>query len=121
MYDGRELLQSTSRWLILIASGVCLIWQVLFIESHPQALLLNYPVTLSIILASMFALWLLPKRPLIAQAVWQIGLAASITTAAYVFQESAFVFFYALLPLIAAVNVGWLAGLLSEVVIIGLI
>jgi signal transduction histidine kinase/CheY-like chemotaxis protein len=79
------------------------------------------PVTFAVVLASACALWLLPKRFLVAQVVWQVGLAASILLAIDLFQRPEIATLYALLPLMAAATVGWSAGLLSEGLVVVLV
>jgi signal transduction histidine kinase/CheY-like chemotaxis protein len=56
-----------------------------------------------------------------AQVVWQIGLAASTTLAIGAFQQPIIAFLFAFLPLMAVVTVGWPAGPLAEVAVIGLL
>jgi signal transduction histidine kinase/CheY-like chemotaxis protein len=50
-----------------------------------------------------------------------MGLATAITLAVYVFQRQEMAFFYALLPLMAVVTVGWRGGLLAEGLVIVLV
>jgi len=117
-----ELLQSTSRNLIFAVGIVYLVWHLVATVVWPVELGGGVlPITLIITLACIFSIRLLPKRPLAAQAVWQMGLALAITLMAVVFQQPAVGFFYALLPLMAAVTVGWQAGLLAEGLVIALV
>lgn len=112
-----ELLRSTSRRFVLIAGGVYLAWQLLVTASRPAVLSSNYTITLIVVLTSAAALWLFPRRYLAAQLIWQAGLAAAISLAVYSFRQPAFALFYALLPLVSVITMGWAGGLASEVVV----
>jgi signal transduction histidine kinase/CheY-like chemotaxis protein len=114
-----ELLQSTSRNLILITSGVYLVWQAAATASRPEELGWRLaPAALIVTLSCALALWLLSRHFLVAQGVWQVGLAAAITVLSYVFREPALGFLYTLLPLMAVATAGWPAGLFSEGLVI---
>ncbi len=111
----RELLQSTFRNLVFTTGGVYLIWYFTTTGSSPGELSLKLlPLTTILLLTCALSLWLLSKQPLVAQAVWQIGLAVTIAVGMQVSQQPVVVFFYALLPLMAVVTMGWPAGLLAE-------
>jgi signal transduction histidine kinase len=62
----------------------------------------------------LLTLWLLPKKILWSQVAWQVGLSVLITVSIYVFRVPEIAFAYALLPLMAVVTVGWLAGVIVE-------
>ena len=118
--SAAEVMQSTSRTLILTTAGIYLAWHyiatVVWVGSWTPWLIL--PV---VGLTCALSYWLLSKHPLAAQAIWQIGLATTITLAIYVFRQPEIAFFYTLLPLIAVVTLGWPAGLLAEVLVITLV
>jgi len=117
-----ELLQSTSRALIVATGSIYLAWHLLTTVFYTEQLGWNVAfITPVVLLTCALSLWLLRGRFLVAQAVWQIGLATAITLAIYVFQQPAVGFFYALLPLMAVVTVGWPAGLLVEALVGGLL
>jgi len=117
-----ELLQSTSRHLILATGGVYLAWYLVSTVMWPAELSWNVMlITPAVILTYVLSLRLLQKHLLAALVVWQIGLAAAITLAIYVFQQPVIAFFYTLLPLMAVVTVGWPAGLLTEALVTGLV
>lgn len=120
--SATELLQSTTRHIILTTGGAYLLWHLVATVSWPQKLGRSaWLITPVVALTFALCLWLLPKRLLAAQAVWQIGLAATIALAIYVFRQPEIAFFYALLPLMAIVTVGWPAGLLSEGLVVALV
>lgn len=118
-----ELLHSTARNQMITVGLIAVVWHIIATLSWPETFLrtiwLVTPVTLLICIVSF---WLLPKRFLLAQVVWQVGLVVVITLALYIYQQPEMVFLYALLPLMAVVAVGRRAGLLAEcglIVVIG--
>jgi signal transduction histidine kinase len=120
--SASELLESTSRNLILAAGGVYLIWlffaALLWPDEWGWKILLLIPV---IVLTCALPLALISRNILFSQLVWQVGLAGTITLAIYLFQQPELAFFYALLPLMAVITLGWPAGLLAETSIMGLV
>ena len=114
-----ELLQSTSRNLILTTGGACLVWHLIATVTWPDTFGWNvWLITPVVALALVISLWVLPRRPVAAQVVWQIGLAAAFALAVWRFQEPQIAFLYSLLPLMAVVTVGWPGALLSEGVVV---
>jgi len=117
-----ELLQSTSHYLMLATGGIYMVWYLVATVMWPEELGWNVLlITPGVILTCALSLRLLQKHLLAAVAVWQIGLVATITLAIYAFQQPVIAFFYTLLPLMAVVTVGWPAGLLTEVLVVGLV
>jgi signal transduction histidine kinase/CheY-like chemotaxis protein len=120
--SATELMQSTSRNLIAATGAVYLAWHMVATLIWPDRFGWSiWLITPVVALTCILAYWLLSKRPLASQAVWQIGLAAAITLAVYVFKQPEIAFFYALLPLMAVVTVGWPAGLAAEGLVIALV
>jgi signal transduction histidine kinase/CheY-like chemotaxis protein len=121
--SATELLQSTSRNLILTTGGIYLGWHLAATLTRPDSVDWKFwLITLTVTLACALAYYqLLQNQLVVAQAVWQLGLAGAITLALHVFQQPEIAFFYALLPLMAVVTVGWPAGLLSEGLVIALV
>lgn len=116
-----QLLQTTLRNLVLTIGGVYLAWHLVATVTWPdRAGWKTWLVTPIVLLSCGLALRLLPKRMLVAQVVWQLGLAGAITLALYVFQRPEIAFFYALLPLMAVIAAGPWAGLLAEGAVVGL-
>ena len=117
-----ELMQSTSRNLILATIIAYTAWYLVATVMWPEELAWNVMlVTPVVLLTCILSIRLLPKRLLTAQAIWQVGLAAAITLSAVRFQQPMIAFFYPLLPFIAAVTVGWEATLLVEAMVIALV
>jgi type IV secretory pathway TrbD component len=120
--SATELLQSTSRRIVLATGGVYLACHLVATVTWPGAFGWGiWLVALVVALTLAISLELLPRQWLVAQAIWQMGLVTAITLAAYVLQRQEMAFFYVLLPLMAVVTVGWPAGLLVEILVIVLV
>jgi signal transduction histidine kinase/CheY-like chemotaxis protein len=120
--SATELLQSTSRHIILTTGGVYLLWHLVAILTWPNTMGWKaWLIALVAVLTLALSLRLLPRQLVVAQIVWQIGLAIAITLAVYLFQHHEMAFFYTLLPLMAVVTVGWPGGLLAEALVIALV
>lgn len=117
-----ELLQSTLRSLIFATGGVYLVWHLIATVTWPDRLGWSaWLVAPFVILVCGLSLRLLPRNLLAAQIVWQLGLTATITLAVFVFGRAEIALFYALLPLMAVVTMGWPAGLLAEGSVVALV
>jgi len=110
-----ELLQSTSRTLVLAIGGLVFLWYLVSTVFWPIEMGNEVLLTTSVALVvCALALWMLPRHYVLAHAMWHIGLAAAITLAIYLFRRPEIGFLYALLPLLATIVVSWPAGLLAE-------
>jgi len=117
-----ELLQSTSRNLIVITGTFYLAWYFLATDALPPDLVFDlFPIVVIAAVTYGLALRLFRRWPLGAQVVWEVGFVIIVTLAVYVSQQPALAFSYALLPLMAAVTMHWLAGLFAEGVVVGLV
>jgi signal transduction histidine kinase/CheY-like chemotaxis protein len=120
--SARELIEATSRSLVTVVALICLAWQFVAVVALPHDLIVKIvPIALLIAADCVLVLWLLQGRLLLAQLVWQIGLAGAITLAIVVFEQPLLGVFYAFLPLVATITVSWLFGLLVEGLVIGLV
>jgi signal transduction histidine kinase/CheY-like chemotaxis protein len=117
-----ELLQSTSRTLIVAVSMAYLLWHLISTSIWPEQIGMKLWFVSPLIAAvCVLALVVLPRRFLVAQVIWQLGLAAVITFALYLFQRPEIAFLYTALPLMAVVTVGWPAGMLVEGIVAALV
>jgi signal transduction histidine kinase/CheY-like chemotaxis protein len=116
-----ELFQSTSRTLIYAIGAIYLVF-IMLASVWPAQIATNAWL---IVPASMFLFWLglklLPRVYLVGHIIFQVGLVGSITLAVYLFQRPEIALFYALLPLISIVCLGWQTGSLMEIVILGMV
>jgi len=117
-----ELLQSTMRNLILVTGLVYLVWHLVATVTWPDTIGRSvWLITPLVVLTEALSLYLLPRRLLAAQIVWQGGLTVNILLAVYLFQQPQIAFLYALLPLMATVTAGWQAGLLAEILVVAVV
>jgi signal transduction histidine kinase/CheY-like chemotaxis protein len=116
-----DLLRSTSRNLIVTIGCIYLACYLVATVATPFNTGWNIALV-GMLTAPLFiiSLLLLPRQFLVAQVIWQAGLVVAITFAMVMFQQPLIAFFYALLPLIAVVTMGWQAGLLAEGLVVGL-
>lgn len=116
-----DLLRSTLRQLVVVVSVAYFAWHLLATTLWPVELGDHVMLVTLVVGLTAFATWKLLERHLVAaQIVWQSGLAAAITLAAYRAQEPAVVFFLAVLPLLSTVTLGWPAAMVSGSVSIAL-
>ncbi|MBN1285488.1 MAG: hybrid sensor histidine kinase/response regulator [Anaerolineae bacterium] len=117
-----DLVQATMQTLILAIAGISLVSYVIVNVSElwdaaPE-------VTVILLVAGAFstlAYRLITKQMWVALSVWLAGLTVAITLAVYLFRLPEITFFYALLPLLAAVVMGWPAGAIAEGCVIALV
>jgi signal transduction histidine kinase/CheY-like chemotaxis protein len=117
-----ELAQLTLRHVVWATTGAYMLWHFLATITWPGTFGPTVWLTTLIVLASCgAALRLLSYHLPLAQIAWQVGLAIAITISLLSFGEPAVVFLYALLPSMAVITSGWLAGLLVEAGIVALL
>lgn len=110
-----ELKESVSRSYILIAGGTGLAWQAVLALGKPAELVPRLAPTIWILaLTSALALILLPRRLLLAQLLWLLGLGATGVVAISTFHEPLVALLFPLLPLVAAILVGPASAVLME-------
>ncbi len=112
-----ELLESTLRRLVLVTGGIFLTGYVMLVMARPLQSVRADPLALLLIATCALTYWLLPRRFVLAQAVWLAGLLLTITLALFLFQRPEIGFLYALLPLMAVITLNKRAGLLTEAVV----
>jgi signal transduction histidine kinase/CheY-like chemotaxis protein len=116
--SAAELLESISRSLILALIGMALVWYFGIAPFLSDRVLRDsLPVMLIVVPAAAIALSLLPRRFLLAQGIWQAGLLVAITVALYTFAMPDIALFYAFLPFLASITLGWAGGLSMQVLI----
>ncbi|MFL7794755.1 MAG: ATP-binding protein [Anaerolineae bacterium] len=117
-----DLSKSTLRILILTTGGICLVWYLAANLTDWWRIVptLSYALIV-VVIPSWLALHLISKQLLVAQSIWVLGMIAAITLAIHLFQEPVIAFFYILIPLAATIAINWVAGLLSEGIVIGLL
>lgn len=122
MTASKDLVQKTLQRIILLTGTIYLLCYYIAIVAELVKLDLgSTSVTAVILLSGGIALWLMARDLLTAQIVWQTGLAVAITLALYISQCPEVVFLYALLPLLAAITISWQIGVVTELLVIGMV
>ncbi len=119
MSSVNELYQSTSRTIIYTICGIYLIFILATAVWPEQIAIETWAIVPATLLLFLFALWLLPRSYLVAHLVFHIGLVGSITLAIYLFQKPEISVFYALLPMITVICLGWRTGFFIQLIIAG--
>ena len=110
-----ELRESLSRNLFLASGAVYLVWHVAATLGGGEDLAARaWLITTALAAVLGLAMWLLRRSVLVAQAVWQAGVAATIALAVVLLRQPAWAILYGVLPLVAAAGLGWGAALLAE-------
>ena len=113
----RELLRSTSRFLILTIGSIYLL-ALIATGFWPDRIATHVWSVAPVVILTWIATYrLFARHFMAAQVVWHAGLAGAITLSLYLSGVPEVAFLYALLPLMAIVTVGWPAGLLAEALI----
>jgi signal transduction histidine kinase/CheY-like chemotaxis protein len=117
-----ELRHARTRAMILATFGFCaLIWIVtglvdaLWISGHFFLLIIGAA------LVTLGAVRLAARHTVLAQMVWEIGLAGLTAAGLYFYPGSFLRLFLLPLPLLAALNAGLLAGVAMQIVVTGLV
>ncbi len=116
-----ELFQSTSRSLIVAVSGVYLVFILATAIWPAQIATYTWIIVPAALISFYIAYRLLPHIYLLAHLVFQLGMAGSISLAIVLFQKPEIGFFYVLLPMIAVVCLGWRAGVVMELFLLGMV
>ncbi len=110
-----ELAQLTQRRVILATIGAYMLWHFVATITWSQTMGPTvWLTTIIVLICGGIALRHLGHRLPIAQVAWQLGMFAAITISLLAFREPAVIFLYALLPLMAVITSGLLAGLVAE-------
>ena len=114
-----ELFESSSRSLIVAISLIYTGWHFIAAATWPDGIgKLTWLPTAIFLPTAILAYLLVRKRYSLAQLIWLSGMAATITAMLVLYQWSEVAFFYALLPIIAIIAMGWPAALAVECLVI---
>ncbi len=112
---ARELLEKKLRTLVLTIGAMYSLWYLIAGATQPdEVTIIAFPLTLFVITISALPLVILRSRLLLAQIIWLTGLTLAIILSVHIFQQPLLLLFSALLPLIAAVTIGWQASVVVE-------
>ncbi len=119
----QELKEAAFRSLLVTTGVMMLAWYILanLFEWMGDIVYVTL-VALTIGLASAVSYWLIHRSFAIARVVWLAGLCAAIVLALHFFGRHELVYFFSLIPLIAAaITFRWQWGAVAEVGVIGLL
>ncbi|KAB8141186.1 response regulator [Chloroflexia bacterium SDU3-3] len=117
----RELLRSTAHDVMSMLAAIYLAWHLVATVLWPLEIGGRvWLLSLGFAPLCYAALRLLPRRPLLSCALWQVGLAALLALAVALFQQPQVALLAALLPLIAVISFGWAAGLAALALVVAL-
>lgn len=121
--EAAEFLSNTTRLLILGSCTVCAASYAAVImtpwwTSHVPGI---WFTCICYGAACVLSLRLLPKSLLAAQATWLAGLTACVTLAMYLHHDTTIAVFLTLVPLLAALTIGWPAAVMAETAVAALV
>lgn len=117
-----ELMRTTSHTIVGLIGGLYVACFVVAGVLRPDILgAATWLLTILVVLNSALALWLNARRIWLAQMLWQAGIVLIITLAAALLHWPQLGLFYTLVPLLAAMTIGWWASALSELVVLVLL
>lgn len=117
-----DLLVSKSRSLVLLTALFFLASSIIISgesDTHIMAQLFGLGILFGLV--SYAAYSMMEERYLIANIVWQAGLLAVILAVYFLFRNAEILLLAAFLPLISAITLGWHAGVITELILIGLL
>ena len=117
--EDRELLQSVAKKVMGTTLGVYLVWHMVATLGWPQIFSPSiYIITLLIAIIGLIVFRLLNHFYLIAQIIWNVGLAAAIILAFFFYDEPQVLLLFCFLPIMAEVMMGLKPALILEGMII---
>jgi signal transduction histidine kinase/CheY-like chemotaxis protein len=107
-----ELLHETLRNIILTGSIIFGLWLFMAGLYHPEAMMWQFWVVFAGYIGTFrLAFFLLQKNDLQAELAWLAGMTFTSLAMIFLLKTPDLIFFFALLPFIAVVTLGWRAGL----------
>jgi signal transduction histidine kinase/CheY-like chemotaxis protein len=110
-----ELFVSSSRSFVTIIAALYLGWHFFAAATWPSTIgKYMWPPTVCFVPLAACAYLLLPRHFFVAQFAWLSCLLVTVTVALITFQAPEIAVFYALLPLVAILTIGWPAAVVVE-------
>lgn len=108
-----DLLHATLRTIVLVTGGTCLLWYITasVTDWWGEAIEKIFLLLVAISIVALGTWYLLPRRMFAAHAIWALGSTGVMIFAVYLFRRPEAALFLVLLPLMAVITTGWLAGL----------
>ncbi|MHB0856396.1 MAG: ATP-binding response regulator [Anaerolineae bacterium] len=113
-----ELLQSTTRSLLLAIGGAYMLWHTVAAATWPEVLGARvYLMTLVFVIGFTASFRLLERRILLSEIIWQLTLLICTTMGVLLFRQPMVALAYLALPFLAVLTIGPLAGLLAQLLV----
>jgi signal transduction histidine kinase len=117
-----EILLTITRGSSLLLTGVFLLWAYLLGACQPGKYLTAVMLIAAPVLLTAVVTWYLSKSHLrLAQMTAMVGLLISSVLILYLMRQPTAAFLLALLPLLAAIMMGWPAALITDILLIGVV
>ena len=115
-----ELSHDTARRLMLVTSLFGLACVIVFGGSAVSSIMTRlFAAGLILLAADLGALRLLDRHYVLAQVIWQAGLALALGLVMLLLAQPELALLFAFLPIIATSTLGWAGGLVAELLVIG--
>ncbi len=117
-----DLLFSKARTTILVTAAILVVGAIGLLGTASTGLLSRlFGLSAAFALASFVAYRTVDRRYLLALTLWHVALAAVIIGACFAFGQAEILLLAAILPLLAAITLGWQAAALAELGLVGLL
>jgi signal transduction histidine kinase/CheY-like chemotaxis protein len=118
----RDLLVSKARMTIGVTATILIVGAVVLSGSSSTSLLTRlFGLSLAFGLASVMVFRSVERHFLLSLTLWLVALGATIVAACFAFGQAEILLLAAILPLLAAITLGWQAAALAEASLLGLL
>jgi signal transduction histidine kinase len=119
---SNELLETATRKQVIATTVISSAWLLMIASFQSGKISMIVVPTIVLICFSFWAVYsLISKNLKLAQIVWLVCFAATVTTALLLFGKSEIGYLYALLPLMAITTLGWQAAVLTGSALVALL
>jgi signal transduction histidine kinase/CheY-like chemotaxis protein len=114
-----ELIRSTAQRLMFVTGALCLVSAIVLGGNATSDVMMRlFAAGFIIILADVVAQPLLERHYVVAQVIWQLGLALALAISMLMLDRPEIALLFVFLPLIATATIGPLGGLGAEVLVV---
>ncbi len=114
-----ELIRSTAQRLMFVTGAFCLVSAIVLGGNATSDVMMRlFAAGFIIILADLAAQPLLERHYVVAQVIWQLGLAVALALSMLMLDRPEIALLFVFLPLIATATIGPLGGLGAEVLVV---
>lgn len=120
--ESREMLRTTSSNIIFTTGALYMVWHFIATLAWPKTFNISiWLISVSVIILITLTINIIKRNYLLAQLIWQVGLACVILLAYHIYQQPEITFFLVFLPLIATATIGRWGTIIVEGFVILLI